>query len=440
MKIVLIKPPEPGLQDQLAYPPMGLLYIGAVLDEAGFDVELCVLIDDNWSQVPEGDVYGINMHGPGVFKPVQKLASWLKSNRPDCTIMAGGAFPTCAPTMVQGKTWIDYVVRGEGERTVVELCEKLACDETVDDDIQGIAYVDGDDKVVITAPRPQIEHLDALPLPARELVNPHMIRYRGGVHHSGNLPATTLIVSRGCPFNCAFCDRQTWGRKWRVRSHSSILFEIDSLTKNYGITWYRFVDDNIMANRKWFEGLLDKMIDLYPDIKWTCLARANDVDLPLLEKMKRAGCQEIFFGCESGSQRLLDAMNKKTTVKANIKAIQRCREAGITSCAYMMFGFPGEDDQTVVETMTFLKVARPDKSRISTFLPVPGSDVYANPEKYGVKIKFDPSNFWYFDEHDFCVEYSNITNAEMAELRNSMMKFYGEMGYIGGWTENGSKD
>lgn len=443
MKIVLIKPPEEGLLDQTAYPPMGLLYVGAALIEAGFEVELCILTDSDFSKIPDGDVYGINMHGPGVFSAVMDLASDLKFEHPDAPIIAGGAFATCAPKLVLDRTLVDVIVLGEGEIAIVDLCKQIEKGEPFNDwdnAHDGIAFCDESGDVVETGRARPIKNLDELPLPARHLMDSEMVRYRGGVHHAGNIPATTIIVSRGCPFNCAFCDRETWGRKHRVRSHSSILYEIDKLIKNYGITWFRFVDDNMMVDRCWFDGLLDKMIELTPDISWTCLARAEDVDLELLQKMKQAGCKEIFFGCESGSQKLLDAMNKKTTVEANVTAIELCREAQITSCAYLLFGFPGEDAQTVFETKQFLRTARPDKSRISTFLPVPGSDVYRNPLKYGVKIKFDPSNFWYFDDHDFCVQYSNITNKEMAFLRDNMMEFYKEMGFTSGWAYAHTKE
>ena len=185
----------------------------------------------------------------------------------------------------------------------------------------------------------------------------------------------------------------------------------------------------MMVNKNWFSDFVD-MIGKFK-IKWTCLARSEDITISTADRMKKAGCQEVFLGIETGSSRLLALMHKRATVRQNIGAINVLRMAGIKSCAYMMFGFPGENQESVNETIDFLEVTSPDKSRISQFLPVPGSDVYNNPERYGVKIKFDPDNFWYFDKHNLCVDYGN--NEEMVRLRELIMQYYKERGYQDGW-------
>jgi radical SAM superfamily enzyme YgiQ (UPF0313 family) len=206
------------------------------------------------------------------------------------------------------------------------------------------------------------------------------------------------------------------GRNFRTRSVENIKMELRQLSNDYGIQWIRFPDDNLMLNKKWFNEFLDMMITT--GLKWTCLARADDLTEDIVRKMRSARCQEIFFGVESGSQMLLNKMNKNIKVEKNINAIKICKEVGIKSCAYMMFGFPGEDEKTINETIQFLENTNPDKSRISQFLPIPGSDVYFHPEKYNIQIKFDPDNFWYFDDHNFCLKYLYITNEEMSKLRN----------------------
>jgi len=170
-------------------------------------------------------------------------------------------------------------------------------------------------------------------------------------------------------------------------------------------------------------------------IKWTVLSRADGVNEKLLALMKRNGCQEIFFGFESGSQKLLDAMNKRTMVFRNKLAVKMCQDAGIICCAYMMFGFPGEDEETVNETIKFLDETKPDKSRISTFLPIPNTDIFNRPEKYMVSLKTNYQDYWYFDCPDFGLNYLYIGNDKMNELRDKIMDYYVEKGYMEGWTE-----
>ncbi len=136
-------------------------------------------------------------------------------------------------------------------------------------------------------------------------------------------------------------------------------------------------------------------------------------------------------------------MQKKAAVQRNIEAVELCRHAGILSCAYMMFGFPGEDEETIEQTKKFLLRARPDKSRISTFIPIPGTDVWENPSKYGVRIKQNFSDYWYFDDPDtnqlypFALEYDYLCggNPKMDLLRRDILNFYRQQSYLSGWAE-----
>lgn len=429
MKIVLIKPPEYGLQDQLAYPPMGLLYVAASLEGAGHEVNLCVLTDDNYSVIPVADLYGINMHSPGTFGAVRVLAKYLKDEHPDIPIVAGGAFATSMPDYVLDNSDIDIIVRGEGEKIILNLVERIV--ECEISKTLGISYRKNGQNIH-TKNEFIIEDLDELPFPARHLLPESYVKHTGLVHHSGGNAATTLFLSRGCPYSCNFCDKGVWGRKYRVRSVDNVIEEIKLVQHQYGINHFRIVDDNLMVNMIWFNGLLDELIPL--NIQWSCLARADDINVSVLTKMKDAGCTEIFFGTESGSEKMLKLMNKKMSVWANARAFDMCREVGIKSCAYIMFGFPGEDKETVEDTIRFLSIAKPDKSSVKTFLPVPGSDVYNFPGRYGIKINFDPDKFWCFDNHEFAVEYP-MGNEKMQELKLMLMKFYREAGYIDGWTK-----
>lgn len=388
--MLLISPYAKGLSDPTAYPPLGLLYVAANMPNSRCDV--FIMENDNFDKFYY-DSYGISVHSVGVVNETKHIISLIHKYNPKAIIFVGGAAVSLIPHL-------PYVIRLPGE------AEK---------------YFDVD-----------TSNLDNIKFPARHLVDKKFIVHTGGVHHT-NEPSTTMIATRGCPYECTFCDKAIHGRKFRKRSVENILTEIKQLKLMYGIKWIRFIDDCITIDKKWFANLCLALADM--DIKWTCLSRADCVDTKLLKLMKYAGCQEVFFGFESGSQKLLDMMKKRISVEANAKAIQMCKDAGILSCAYMMFGFPGEDDDTVNETIDFLERTKPDKSRISQYIPIPGSDVWERPYKYMVEIKSNFEDYWYFDQNDFALKYCYITQKRMKILRRKIMKYYEKSGYFHNWTK-----
>lgn len=391
-KILLISPYAKGLSEPLAYPPLGLLYIAANMSQE-WEPEVLIMEDENFNRF-DYKYYGISVHSLGVYWEVKNIIDRILVNTKDSQIFVGGA---------GSNLFKDYpgikVINGEGE-----------------------AFFGNVD----------LNNLDTIKFPARHLVDDRFIRHEGQVHHADE-PSTTIIATRGCVYNCAFCDRVTLGRKFRKRSVRNIINEIKALKVRYNINWFRFVDDCITFDRDWFRELCFWLGII--GVKWTVLSRADLIDSQLLREMKSNGCQEIFFGFETGSQKLLNLMNKRITVEKNKEAVRLCKKAGITCCAYMMFGFPGEDEKTVDETIAFLEETKPDKSRISTYVPIPNTDVWRNPGKYNIKIKDNFQDFWYFDNNDFAVEYNYLGNFEIDKLRDKIMNYYVQSGYLNGWTK-----
>lgn len=386
-KILLISPDAKGLEDKTAYPPLGLLYTAANMDT--FEPELHIMKDSNFGKF-DYEYYGISVHSIGVVKETINIINQIKNNNNKCQIYVGGS--------------------------AANLIERY-----------GVCVVKGESEKYFS--RANVEDLDTIKYPARHLLPEEYIRHTGKVHHSTE-PSTTIIATRGCVYNCGFCDRTTLGRKFRKRSVYNIVGEIKEVQQKYGINWFRFIDDCITLDNRWFTSLCFELKHL--GIKWTCLSRADLVNEKTLLYMKKSGCQEIFFGFESGSQKILDLMNKRIKVESNRKAIQMCKDVGMKSCAYMMFGFPGEDEVTVNETIKFLEESSPDKSRISTFIPIPNTDVWNNPDKYNVKIKDNFEDFWYFDKRDFALDYNYISQDKMSELRDRIYKYYEEK-FKQGW-------
>jgi len=387
-KILLISPNAEMLDDKLAYPPLGLLYLAANLDRKLWKPKVKIMTDNKFTDY-DYKYYGISVHSIAVVDTVRKLVSDIKSHNNHAQIFLGGA--------------------GAG---------------LLDDQRNVLTYIGEVEKYLNI----DTSNLDNIKFPARELLPKKYIKYTGTVHHSTK-PSTTMIATRGCVYNCAFCDRETFGRRFRKRSIKNVCKEVKLLVDKYGIEHIRFCDDCVTLDRKWFMELCSNIAKY--DITWTCMSRADLLDTEMLEYMKLAGCEEIFFGFESGSQKILKAMNKKETVQQYHDVIQKCRDAGIKSCAYIMFGFPGETEKTVEQTIRFLETAKPDKSRLSEFVPFPGCDVWNNPSKYNVEIKND-KGYWYYDNDELSLRYKYISDDTMLSLRSRMRMYY-LANYKQGW-------
>lgn len=420
VNVVLVNPPALGLSDPDAYPPMGLMYLARVLIEKGHKVKIVDYAGISEAEAIKmageisADLVGITIISGGTFKICTKIAEKVKAP----IVVAGGAFATSAAREVLDTDKFDAVVLGEGEKTIIELTNKPLSE------VKGIACkVNGSIKFV---KRQELLELDNLPFPARHLISKKKIQYKGGIHLFEGY-STTIFVSRGCPHNCSFCDTDMWQRKYRLRDPGKIAEEIIHLKTKYGITNIRFPDDAFTINNKWVTKVCDKLKKL--DITWLALSTTDKVNRETLTMMKEAGCIGLFFGVESGSPRILKAMNKHATVDDNIRVIRLCKEVGITSSAYMMFGFPGENKESVEETKRFLLESKPDRSHFSTFIPLHGSDVWKNPQKYGIKIKKNYYDYWYYDNPKFSFEYDYISNKELKELRDDLTQFYIEQGY-----------
>lgn len=215
---------------------------------------------------------------------------------------------------------------------------------------------------------------DHIPKPARHLVDLH--RYT-----PGGDAATPVYTTRGCPFNCAFCSK-TAGQTCREVPIPQVIEEVKECCTEYGFNKIVFGDDNIAIRAGRLVPLLDALRPL--DISFRLNMDARHNEWMMFQKAYGSGCTDISFGIESGSQKILNAMNKLTTVEKNMESIRMTRRAGMEAKAYFMVNFPGETEETVKETLRFAEQARPDKWMLSAFAPLPGSDTFIHPEKYGI--------------------------------------------------------
>jgi radical SAM superfamily enzyme YgiQ (UPF0313 family) len=385
MKVLLINPKSSmhtPLSTEEKLIPIGLAYIGAICEKEGCDVKV---IDDyllNLSYEKLGkeissispDLIGVTINSI-VYSEAKKTIQLCRKIMPDAKIIAGGPHPTILPekTLLDNQG-LDAVVIGEGEKTVSEIIERFRKNH----DLKGVkgTCFKRDGKIVKNPPRPFIENLDELPFPSWHFFP--IEKYPRKTNFLSVTPVDNINSSRGCPFRCAFCSvKSIWGLTYRCFSPERTIKEIKYLVENYGTKGIYFREDNFTLNKKRVERLCKLMLEENLDIKWVCESRVDLITRDMVKLMKRAGCETIWFGVESGSQRVLnEVLYKKTTLEHARRAFKMCDEAGIKRGASFMVGVPGETLEEMYETIKFAVKIDPDYVWFNIFVGIPKSPIY----------------------------------------------------------------
>jgi radical SAM superfamily enzyme YgiQ (UPF0313 family) len=309
------------------------------------------------------------------------VAHNIKASNKETLVVLGGAHVSILPEeTLKNNLDVDIIVRGEGEETFLDLVEN--CEKSVSDlsDVQGITYRNGS-IVSNTVERPPIKNLDSLPFPAFHLLPQG--KYRLHPPFGRKSPVMPIITSRGCPYNCVFCSKSVYGKKYRSNSPEYIIKEIHLLIDNFGVKEIKFYDDVFTLDRKRVLTLCDQLRKNHLDIPWSCETRVNLVDDELLKSMKAAGCYMIAFGVESGSQEVLKSIGKGITLGQIETAFNKTRNAGIGTVGYFMIGAPAETPETIAKTIEFAKKIDPDFVQFSIATPYPGTELYRIAKKKG---------------------------------------------------------
>ncbi len=379
MKALLVNPPQifyPGSEPPAGNLPLGLLYIAAVLDKAGYKVEILDAFMTDFAFRKIGDITEVGMsYGKirdeirrrepdivGISNPFScqventiRVADIVKETSPSILTVVGGPHVTVVPVeFLEEAKNVDIVVVGEGEYTMLDIIRFFEGHKKISE-VLGIAYRK-DDKVVLNPPRPLIKNLDELPYPAYHLVemeqylNPKEIDYR-----SFKGRAISMITSRGCPFNCSFCAVHLhMGKMFRANSVDYVVNHIEHVVNKYRVKTIFFEDDNLTFDLKRIEAICDKIIEKGISVDWETPngIRADYLTLNLLKKMKRAGCKSVFFGIESGDQFVLDRIiDKKFKLSNVVKVAKLCKEIGLKTGAFYIIGFPGEKKENMEKTI-----------------------------------------------------------------------------------------
>lgn len=346
--ISFVNPRSSFLDDEAVMPPLGIMYLSGMLKARGIDAQVVDLgLGD---ELPDGELF--------VTGTTPQLAEMLKLNR-DAYTVAGGPHASISPQELRGT--YNLVVSGEGE----ELIEHIVRTRP-----EGLLQAK------------RIRNLGALPFPDR--TGAHRYHYR-----INDRPATTMISSRGCNGKCSFCCKAVMDKGIFLRSAENVLAEIDEI-KSLGYGAVMFYDDTIAINRKRLISICSGMEKM--DMQFRCFVRSDQVDQELFARMAQAGCHEVLIGVESGSQHLLDAINKQETVEQNRKAILWAKQQGIRVKALMMVGLPGETWETVEDSRRFIQETEPDVLDVTILTVYRGTDIYQHPERYDIAFR-DAS--WY---------------------------------------------
>lgn len=390
MNILFIVPPKVGSD----LPPMGIMYIASLLEKEGHDVHIldCSLYDMDfddlkWAVHYESlmlnriDVVGVSSTTLTIAYSLMVLEIVKKYSDRIITVL-GGNHATACPEVL--KNWqVDFLVRGEGENTFLELIKKLdgfgglpLVDYKNMDylKIKGLSWKNGKN-LLHNDPRERIENLDELPYPARHLVE--IKRYKGSVLPL-KLPETHVMTSRGCPYNCTFCYKGIFGHKTTFRDPIKVVDEMEYVKKEYGVKAIVFVDDTLNLKREFFNTLLDEIIKRKLKLKLKAQLRVNEkmIDLGTLKKAKKAGFYLIMFGVESGNQEILDKIKKKITLEEVDRAVRLTKKVGLKAVGYFMLGNQGETKETINDTIEFAKSVPFDFIQCTIAMPYPGTEFY----------------------------------------------------------------
>jgi radical SAM superfamily enzyme YgiQ (UPF0313 family) len=386
MEIMLVNPPFKATFPQ---PPLGLVFIASVLEKIGYNVSIidaqALKIDENEvaERAAKADIVGITSMTI-TFNSAVNVAKAIKKINNSCFIIMGGSHVTVLPekTLADVKE-VDAIVIGEGEKTIADLINAIDKKENFEK-VLGISYRK-EGKIITNPPRVTVENLDDLPMPAFHLLP--IKNYRPYPPHGKKLPYMAIMTSRGCPYRCTFCFKSIFGRRFITKSSKNVIEEIKALIEKFGVKELLFYDDSFTFNKNRTLELCDEIIRNNLKIIWSCETRVNLVDKELLEKMKEAGCYIISYGVESGDQTILNNLKKDITIEQVKNAFKLTKEADILTVAYFMIGSPGDSNETIRKTIDFAKELDADFAQFSICTPFPGSELFDNLAKKGIKIE-----------------------------------------------------
>ncbi len=393
------------LRKMQPYPPLGTLYTASRLLGLGFEVEF---FDPTFSESMADFETAVRAIKPDIFILCEDYFNFLskmclfemrKAGCRMCRIAAdaGAVAIAAGPDMsahplaflTQGA---EYVVRGEPDITIAELCNALRRNGGSSARlIPGVTVLEPGGKLSSARPRSCADEIDSFPFPAWELAD--MSAYRKAwikAHGSYNM---IMASSRGCPYHCTWCSKLIWENHYVQRSAQNTVAEMAALRERFRPDHIWFADDIFGHNHQWMESFKEELDGQNFRIPYSVQTRIDLLSDPVVRLLSETGCREVWLGIESGSQSILDAMNKKLSIDEIEPAFNRLRKAGIRASAFIQFGYPGEELDDILLTVMLIRKLRPDDIGISVFYPLPGAPVYeAMSGRLNHKTRWDHSD------------------------------------------------
>jgi anaerobic magnesium-protoporphyrin IX monomethyl ester cyclase len=414
------------LRKMQPYAPLGTLYAAAALRSA----DISVAVFDTTLQDPlEAFAHTLRRHRPSIvviyeddFNFLSKMC--LTSVRATAKRIAQIAQATGAIVIAHGsdasdhaadylEAGVDYVLTGEAEQTLAELCKHLLTAQPIESipgvlrrDARGHLLHSSSDNVKNTG-------WAQIPRAARELID--LEPYRQAWTSAHGYFSANVVSSRGCPYQCNWCAKPISGNKFQVRPAEAVVAEIRELKELYGVQHIWFGDDIFALNRKWTEEFADAMQKQNCILPFKIQSRADLMTQATVDALARAGCAEVWMGIESGSQKILDAMEKGLRVTDVRGARERLADAGIRACYFLQFGYPGESWAEIQQTLSLVRSTRPDDIGVSVSYPLPGTSFYER-----VRAQIGVKRNW-TDSDDLCVMFTAAYNNEFyLNLRDAL--------------------
>lgn len=429
MKILLINPPRENeiignnpkiIEEERGFnPPLGLLHVAAYVES--FTKHHIEVIDAQVERLSYTELKDrIQSFSPDVvgmtamtmtMVDVIKTAKIVKDINKHCPIVLGGAHVYLFPEETISLDNIDYLVIGEGEIAFKELLDKIEKKQKLKD-VPGLVFkLNG--RIINTGLRQFIHNLDQLPFPARNLV-PYK-QYKSLL--SRGKVVTTIFTSRGCPFSCSFCSRPHLGKKFRARSAKHVVDEIE-VCLNMGISEFLFYDDTFTIDKQRAVDICNEIINRKLKIGWDIRTRIDTINEDIIKLLKKAGCQGIHYGVESGTEKVLKLLNKGISIPQAMEIFNLTRKNGIPILAYFMIGNPHETLTDIHRTFQVMKKLNPDYVHLTVLTPFPGTRIYSDGLENGI-IKEDYwRNFSKYPTKGFIPPHwgENFTRSELEQL------------------------
>jgi len=411
---------------------LGLPYLSAVLEKAGFKVKIFdrypsspdtddpEILDQRLADVITQDspsIVGITIHTPAYVERV-RLAKYIRERLPKALLIAGGHHPSAETVHLLQNSDFDVCVIGEGERTLLEIAQSER-QETGDwlMDIQGVVYKQGS-KIAHSQQRQPITDPDSLPFPANHLLG--LEDY--APHPNLGIKSVGILTYRGCPIRCAFCYNPL-GHRVRRHNPTKVADEMTWVAKEFGMRGFNFYDNLFGLSREHVLAVCEEIIKRKLDVVWECWTAGDLIDIELAEKMREAGCVRVGFGAESGDDEVLIKAQRGFTVAQHQAGIHTIKNVGMKIEAFFMIGLPGESEESVRRTVEFAKRCGSDDVCLSLHRPYPGTAVWNHPQAFGVRVTQGPNFEAYIETESL----SRKAMLECAQQAGDELRRYGLM-------------